>query len=281
MRHDGDGYAAACALLMVGVLAFASCASDPHYSSGSGGDDDIYRAREEHKRRMREMRDYPEAAAALAAPDPASPAGAPADLSSLPVKMVRVEVIRSQTRGTNERHKAIGGGYAGKNVTVVKPAPAGGLGVNYQARHGQGFVDGNVGKSANMNYSNATSYITVMDGGTGYLNIGSEGTEVQQVGDFAVLSRRESGHRLAVRTQVLPNGLIQVTVYPVWMKYDRRLREQKYEELGTTVVVRGGQSFSIGGLDRSGRETREQLFARKDVTRIDSTSIVLRATVLN
>lgn len=284
-------------VLALWLLTFASCASDYGSATGASPDDDIYAFRAEHARRMKAIDREREmgrsdlaydSEKALRTPDTgASGGGGGPDgaLSAPPVRMIRIDVVNAGVRRELSRQKGAGGVYEGNNVRIVKPAPPPGKGGAAGVVSGGNWaVEGSASQRGTTSYSNTSSYIVVMDGGVGYLNISATGAAAERIPlggghEAVVLGQRETGHRLAVRARIVGPDTIEVTVFPAWLGRDRR-GNQTEESLGTTLTVRNGQSFVIGGLDTAGSGSDQRLLARGEADRVSGSSVVLRATIL-
>ncbi len=72
--------------------------------------------------------------------------------------------------------------------------------------------------------------------------------------------QRELGASLWVRPRILPDGNIEVAVYPRISVRGKEPFSVDARELGTRVVVADGQMVSIGGLDRERRQAYVKLF---------------------
>lgn len=91
---------------------------------------------------------------------------------------------------------------------------------------------------------------------------------------------QDLGASLWVRPRLLPDGRIEVQVYPkVTFRGDRDIGVE-VREVASTVVVADGQSMPLGGLDESRREVYTRLLGRDSVFNGNSLDISVRASVL-
>jgi len=71
---------------------------------------------------------------------------------------------------------------------------------------------------------------------------------------------RHLGASLWARPRLLPDGTIEIEVWPRITARGRRRLSVDVKEVATRVVTRDGQPVRIGGVDRSRRETYRRLF---------------------
>ena len=74
------------------------------------------------------------------------------------------------------------------------------------------------------------------------------------------LVNRRLGASLEVRPRVLPDGRIEVSVYPRLTSRGRDPLSIDIKEAASRVIVNDGQTVRLGGLDRHKRETYKRLF---------------------
>ncbi|NOY81812.1 MAG: hypothetical protein GXP31_12520 [Kiritimatiellaeota bacterium] len=74
------------------------------------------------------------------------------------------------------------------------------------------------------------------------------------------LAKRRLGASLEVRPRVLPDGNIEIQVYPRLSARGPEPLSVDVKELTTTVVVRDGQTVRLGGLDQRKRDVYTRLF---------------------
>jgi hypothetical protein len=271
-------------LLILAVALVVSGCAGPGSESSDG--ESIYAFRERHEQWMKALREaremgrsdiqYEQARNRQATPD----SGA-----KLPVPLIRIDVVRNTVMRETMREKGAGLAYSGKNVKIVKPVPRSRDGMNIGASGGNWRGGASAGQQARESFSSSGSHLVVMDGGQGYLNIGTETPSARRIplhggGEAVVFSKPTTGHRLAVAAKIVPGGLVRVTVWPAWLAADRRTGGQKFEELSTSVVVRPGEPFEIGGFSDSGDRGGQGLFARRGGSKAGGSSVVLKATVL-
>ncbi|MDX1764517.1 MAG: hypothetical protein R3231_09375 [bacterium] len=124
----------------------------------------------------------------------------------------------------------------------------------------------NLAKGRIKTWEDATLFIVVSDGATGYINVGEEivvprffyaGRYYHAV-DYTF---RQAGRSLEVTPRILSSGTIEITLTPVFSKFLSSRGDLVLTELTTTVIARPGQTIVIGGTSGSSEDVGTALFS--------------------
>jgi hypothetical protein len=124
----------------------------------------------------------------------------------------------------------------------------------------------NIVKQRLKSSEDITLFVVVSPGSTGTINIGRE----IMVPRFFYAGRfyqaveynfRQAGRFLEVTPFLLPSGLIEMQLSPVFSKFLTMGGDIEFTELATTVVAQPGQTIVIGGGSSSGEDVGTALFS--------------------
>ena len=148
-------------------------------------------------------------------------------------------------------------------------------------------VDIHAGQNKKTTSSQTTQQILTADGKAAQIWVGKTVREPQWVFEYG---RRRAwwtgdyvdyhfGASLQVKPKLLNNGLIQIDVYPRLTSPTGKRLSVDVKELSVSVLVRDGQTVSIGGMDEAKREAYSKILGRGTVFNGTSLNITLTPTV--
>jgi hypothetical protein len=136
-----------------------------------------------------------------------------------------------------------------------------------------------VGGGGVRSTTNEQMFIVCASGTEGSIQVGAD-TFVQALGYWTVdgyqvlIERAFVGRSLVVRPTILPNGMVQVTLWPRFTTRGPR-GAIDLTQLAATVVVRDGQPIVLGGLNSGREDIGAVLFGVGRETRTSTMTLIL------